>query len=666
MQQDSAEADVRGHRTSARATLTALFVAALLGAAVSAATFLGDALFVQIGFTSPGAVSLAMAAVVRGLAVGTGSITVGSLMFGTLVAPAASANRIGVEGFRAYETARRWSTVWFAAALAAIPLSAATSTGMRVQDLANAANFSLAFDVSEQAQGFAAATGLVLIVTIALRRITGWTAGTGMAALSALALLAPMVTGNAAQGADHDLATSAAVVHGLAAACWIGGIWSLARYLHACRRAGREVDLIIVRRVTVMFCISTVAVVLSGLMLGGTLSAGLGLTTRYGVLVLVKIILLVALLVPAQLVVVRALHRRSGRWWTPIVVQMLLLAVTLGLSVGMAGQPPPTALTSGNPNELLIGYDLPQPVGVLSLLTTWRFDMTIGGAVLVSIGMYLWGVIRLRSRGITWPTSRVIAWLIGCVLLLLATSSGLATYAGAMFSVHMVVHMTMNMFAPILLVLGGPITLILRALRPAPRGSSGPREWVVWLMHSPVFRALANPMIAIPVYVVSLYGLYFTPILDPMLRYHWGHLLMNLHFLITGYLFYWSIIGVDPGPRRFPYIGRLASLFAVMPFHAFFGVIVMSAHMLLAPNFYGSITLPWLSDPLNDQSTGGAIAWISGEIPLMVVVFALCSQWYRSDERAARRNDRHDEEEHDAYNAMLAQLAKLRGQRDHI
>ena len=32
---------------------------------------------------------------------------------------------------------------------------------------------------------------------------------------------------------------------------------------------------------------------------------------------------------------------------------------------------------------------------------------------------------------------------------------------------------------------------------------------------------------------------------------------MNLHFLLTGYLFYWVVIGVDPTPRPIPPLAKL-------------------------------------------------------------------------------------------------------------
>jgi putative copper resistance protein D len=101
-------------------------------------------------------------------------------------------------------------------------------------------------------------------------------------------------------------------------------------------------------------------------------------------------------------------------------------------------------------------------------------------------------------------------------------------------------------------------------------------------------------------------------------------------------------------------------VFASMPFHAFFGVILMSMQQVIGDRFYRSLALPWVTDALSDQRLGGGIAWAAGEVPLLVVVVALLVQWARQDEREARRRDRRadndGESELAAYNAMLNQM----------
>jgi cytochrome c oxidase assembly factor CtaG len=132
--------------------------------------------------------------------------------------------------------------------------------------------------------------------------------------------------------------------------------------------------------------------------------------------------------------------------------------------------------------------------------------------------------------------------------------------------------------------------------------------------------------------------------------------------LASGYLFYWVVIGVDPTPRPIPPLAKVAVVFASLPLHAFFAVILMSMPQVLGESFYHSLHLSWHTDLLGDQRLGGGMAWAAGEIPLVIVMIALLVQWSRSDLRTARRldraADRDDDSELAAYNAMLAELAR--------
>ncbi len=207
-------------------------------------------------------------------------------------------------------------------------------------------------------------------------------------------------------------------------------------------------------------------------------------------------------------------------------------------------------------------------------------------------------------------------------------------YGSAVFSMHMAEHMILNMFIPVLLVMGGPVTLALRVLPSAGKGQPpGPREWLTWLLHSRVTDLLLAPDHRLcPVCRLALHRLFHAAVRH-LVRYHWGHEFMAIHFLLVGYLFYWAIIGIDPGPRRLPYPGRIGLLFAVMPFHAFFGVALMTMSRPVGGTFYRSLHLPWLPSIVADQHLGGGIAWSLTEVPVIMVIVALVTQWARQDRR---------------------------------
>ncbi len=158
---------------------------------------------------------------------------------------------------------------------------------------------------------------------------------------------------------------------------------------------------------------------------------------------------------------------------------------------------------------------------------------------------------------------------------------------------HMVQHMVLNMLTPVFLVLGAPDDPA--AARPAlrPGGVGRVRRGLLRLLHSRLLTALTHPAVTFVLFITSLYGLYFTPVFDKLMSTWWGHNLMLVHFLIVGFLYFWSLLGSTPtlassrrGPRSLP--GPMVSVMeigATAPFHAFFGVAVMMSTTLLV-RFY--------------------------------------------------------------------------------
>ncbi|MEU9761467.1 cytochrome c oxidase assembly protein [Streptomyces sp. NPDC047985] len=278
---------------------------------------------------------------------------------------------------------------------------------------------------------------------------------------------------------------------------------------------------------------------------------------------------------------------------------------------------------------------------------------------LLALGLYGYGVLRLRRRGDAWPVGRTVFFFVGVLSVALVMCTKLNDYGMVMFSVHMVQHMVISMLSPILVLLGAPVTLALRALPVAGRGRTGPRELLLMLLHSRYMRVITHPVFTIPMFIASLYALYFTPLFDFLMESKTGHIAMMVHFLAVGLVFFWPIMGVDPGPHRPGYVMRMLELFAGMPFHAFFGIALMMATTPMIDTYKNPPASLGI-DALSDQSAAGGIAWAFSEIPSVLVLIALVFQWYRSEQRAARRSDRAEERNGDqelqAYNAYLASL----------
>jgi putative membrane protein len=264
----------------------------------------------------------------------------------------------------------------------------------------------------------------------------------------------------------------------------------------------------------------------------------------------------------------------------------------------------------------------------------WSADPFFLVACLLALGLYAWGVVRLRRRGDSWSPARTVSYVVGVLTIALMMCTRLNDYGMVMFSVHMVQHMVISMLSPILILLGAPVTLALRALPVAGKGRKGPRELLLALLHSRYMRIITHPAFTIPLFIASLYALYFTPIFDFLMDSKTGHIAMMCHFLAVGLVFFWPIMGVDPGPHRPGYLMRMLELFAGMPFHAFFGIALMMASEPMVQTYKNPPSSLGI-DALADQTAAGGIAWAFSEIPSVLVLLALLFQWHRSEERQA-------------------------------
>ena len=652
-------------RSSAPVLFGVAVLAGVTAAAIGAFT-LADAL-TATGLPDPGPVTTYGLPFVRAAGEIAAVVAVGSFMFAAFLVPPQQNGVLDADGYRALRLGTVASGIWTLCAALLVPLTVSDVTGQPLTARLSPSDIWAVASLVETAGAWRWTAFLAAIVAIASIPVLRWSPTPLLFGGSLITLIPLALTGHSSSGGSHDLATNSLLIHLIAAALWAGGL--LALLVHALRGGGHAE--LAARRFSSIALWCFLAMATSGgvnalvrIRPGDLFDGG------YGFLVIAKAVAL------CTLGFIGWRQRRSGvaalqadpTARGPLIrlalVEAMIFGLTFGVAVGLSRTPPPPPPIF-NPSipAIEIGYDFAGPPTVARVLFDWRFDLVFGTAAIVVAALYLAGVRRLRRRGDKWPTGRTVAWLLGCLVLLFATSSGVGRYMPAMFSMHMAAHMLLSMLTPVLLVLGAPVTLALRALPTAGKSEPpGPREWLLAALHSRVSRLLTNPIIATVLFVAGFYGLYFGGIFDAAVGTHAAHLAMNLHFLLTGYLFYWVVIGVDPTPRPIPPLGKVAMMFASLPLHAFFGVVLMSTKSVLGESFYKSLQLYWHTDLLGDQRLGGGIAWAAGEIPLVVVMIALLVQWTRSDRRTAKRldraADRDDDAELAAYNAMLAELAR--------
>jgi cytochrome c oxidase assembly factor CtaG/putative copper export protein len=522
----------------------------------------------------------------------------------------------------------------------------------------------------ELGQAWLGTTLIAAVVTVLCFAVRNLTALVFVTAAAVAALVPMAQQGHSAGAEGHDAAITSLGLHLAFAAIWLGGLLTiivLRKQLPDSRLAsvmGRYSSLALV-----CFVVVAASGYASAELRVGTLDR---LLTPYGILVLVKVAALVLLgcfgILQRRFFLDRMQRStqptRPWFWWL-VVAELGFMGLASGVAAALAKTATPVEqvvaaeIPQATPAQILTGQPLPPELTFARYFTEWNFDLAWVLFCAFGTFFYLAGVRRLRRRGDTWPVYRTVLWVLGMVTLFYVTNGGVNVYEKYLFSTHMLMHMLLAMAVPVLLVPGAPVTLAARAIRKRKDGSRGAREWILLAVHSKPAAILANPLVAAVLFVGSLWVFYYSPIFSWATTDHIGHQWMIVHFLITGYLFVQSLIGIDPVPYRLPYPFRLLLLLGTMAFHAFFGVAIMTGTGLFLADWYGA--MGWGTSAIADQQAGGGIAWSIGELPTIALAITVAIQWSRSDEKETRRSDRNadrtNEAELEQYNARLAQLA---------
>lgn len=488
--------------------------------------------------------------------------------------------------------------------------------------------------------------------------------------LAGVFTLVPMaLQGHAAGVSGHAMAITSLGLHLVFVSVWLGGIITLVLLKGNIEDSRLST---IVSRYSTLALIAFIVVVVSGYANAMVRVGNLTnlFTTGYGQLVLVKMALTIALGLFGLWQRGFLIKRMTGAavqkmFWLFILIELAVMGIVSGVAAGLARTPTPVLEElnqNPTPAEILTGEPLPPELTFERYFTMWRIDLIWLFVCAFGIFFYLMGVYRLRKRGDSWPWYRTVLWVAGLLLLFYITNGGVNAYEMYLFSAHMGAHMVLGMMVPILLVPGAPVTLAMRAIKKRQDDSRGGREWISIAVHSRYAAIISHPIFATFNFVGSLWIFYYTPIFRWATSDHIGHEWMVVHFLLAGYLFVQSLIGIDPVPTRLPYPFRIVQLLVAMTVHAFFGLGLISNDGLLLADWYGAMGRTWGSTPLEDQQAAGAIAWSVGEIPNLILAVVIGIQWNRSDVREAKRRDRQADRTGDAelkaYNDMLAKTAE--------
>jgi putative membrane protein len=274
---------------------------------------------------------------------------------------------------------------------------------------------------------------------------------------------------------------------------------------------------------------------------------------------------------------------------------------------------------------------LPQWLGLFAVSYAWTFDPGPIVAVVVAGAIYLMRWLKVRRENGTRGANvwRLVSFMSGLALVLVALVSPVDKLGEQLFFMHMTQHIVLLDLTPILCILG--LSRVL--LRPATRRLQILEERAWLLMH---------PITAVVLYAATIWAWHIPALYDLALRHPLVHVLEHLLFLSVGVLFWWHLLS----PIRSRY--RLAGLKAVgyvavtkLLVGALGMVITFSPDLLY--DWYRNMGVIWGMTPLNAQQAGGALMTVEQETILGIVLIATFIKALGEEDRKDARAERYSE-----------------------
>ncbi|HFC12965.1 MAG TPA: cytochrome c oxidase assembly protein [Anaerolineae bacterium] len=277
-----------------------------------------------------------------------------------------------------------------------------------------------------------------------------------------------------------------------------------------------------------------------------------------------------------------------------------------------------------------------------AFLFSWEWRVTVWLPLLVFGILFTRGWLRLRRL----PTQkgqpsvhlatiwRLISYWLGLFLLALALLSPIDSLGGQLFTMHMVQHLLLGMYAPPLLLVTNPLPILMWGL---PLGISRPIGRIVFSRSSkirPYITAITTPFFVWLLFLVVLWGWHDSAFYNLALRSERIHDLEHLSFFISAMLLWWHITGSGPRfHKRMSDTVRLIFTAGCLPVNMILGIALALSDGVIYTYYE---TLPfrlWGLSVLADQQMGGAIMWVFGSMMYVIAILVLIGQGLQREGR---------------------------------
>src|SRR5580693_7819854 len=240
-----------------------------------------------------------------------------------------------------------------------------------------------------------------------------------------------------------------------------------------------------------------------------------------------------------------------------------------------------TALASG------VGYHGPPALTPTRALIEWTLDPVMLALIVILGVAYLLGVRVLRRRSVQWSVARPI-WFVGLGLgfLVIATMSWVGVYQPVLMYVRAVQTVLLVLLVPLFLALGRPLTLVATVFpRVGARLEAIIRCRPAQILTFPAITTFALVGVPFVMYFTSWYTAVFHSTTVRELTY--------LVLMVPGYVFFWTLLRVDPVPKEYSYAVSMWITGAEVIGDAFLGLAIIAYQSLIGAAWYHALARPW-------------------------------------------------------------------------
>ena len=307
------------------------------------------------------------------------------------------------------------------------------------------------------------------------------------------------------------------------------------------------------------------------------------------------------------------------RWNARAWVLMALLAVAAGQF--LANPAPAYAHGGVAPGDnLWLAWNTSNPLPTLILF--------------VVAFLYVNGLGRWERPSHPVTVWQKISFFSGLIVLFLALQSPIDPLAEHYFFIHQVQHLMIRMLGPLLVLLGAPLTPMLRGL-PLWMLQGVVRNLVRQTVVRKAYYQLTNPVVAVGIFMAALY-LWQIPFLhDTAVRNDYVHEAMHGTMLFSGFLFWWLVIDPKPHRSRLHYGLRVLYLGLIVLPNTVLGAGITFSRGLLYQS-YSEVEQPFILNAITDQQLGGLFLWVIGDMMSIIAAGIVMVMWYQREQEKDR------------------------------